>query len=121
MHSPAQIYFISAKLKRSVSDLNIRSQFIKEVCALNKSIMYPGTFIMKFDCIRFLGAAALIKTEEFIPSHSLPKIIFINKHKLDEVLTEFNIEPRMWKLCHKYLVGAFKMIQINAVDLVQFI
>jgi hypothetical protein len=121
MSQHTEIYFVNPKTKERMSNSTIIKLFMSDVDMINSSSVGITSVTITFVCVKFVGIAALCKTEGFIPADPPPNVMYINNHKLDEILTEFRIKPQLWRLCHKYLVGTFKLVQVNTSDLIQLI
>lgn len=119
MRKNTEICFVDPVKKEKVSIGIVKKLFINELQVLNE--ISEKRLTATFGCIRFIGTAALCKTAGLDDNMEPPNVLYIDKHKLDEILTEFEIHPQLWRLCHKYLAGNFRLVQVNKADLIQLL
>lgn len=109
------IYFVTASPTQYIPTLDVQKHFALDFKA------DVVTTQNVFNCVQFIGVAALSRTAGMNISATIPNVLYIDECKLEEVLSEFNINQQLSSLCHKYLVGTFQLIQVNKMDLIQLL
>lgn len=104
------VHFINSRTK-----LRIPHEQIERY--MNMDLPAGQSSKLQLKIVMLVGMSAIEKTH---PYATRVNTISINKHILDSVLAELGVGPNLWRISHKYLAGAYKLVQIDSRDLMWF-